>query len=573
MSRLELTRTHRLATLAASLSIAGSLCACLDHPLKPIELQKGSERNEQVELTTNRNVDILFVMDNSGSMGEEQAILANNFGSFIERLEHEQVKANYRIGVTTTDNGNPRCSPGQTTPEGGNLVMSSCKDRLGDFVFNGDPVIDAQDTACNDICSLSAEQLEVLPTATDVDPNEKPRPWLENIEGRKNIPAATDTVEAFKCLGPQGINGCGFESQLESMYLSLIRADNPNEASYGFMRSDAILAVVFVTDEADCSYNKDWSEIFDADGNKVFWSNPDEAIPSSAVCWNAGVECSGDPSGYDSCEAVNKDVNGTVGVGDDEAVLRPVSRYTGLLAGIEQQKQAINESSEVIMALIGGVAEDGQPYYADASQTNPDFQDKFGIGPGCEAINPANPDDPVTAVPPVRLADVVDEFTPGNMFSVCDPDYGQALGAIGDAIAASIRPACYTRCVEDSDLSTLIVEPECNVVEQAPGSGPKTTLDECLRDANGYVIDAESGDYAMPSDAVNACFVMLVDDPDAPLTGSTLDDMSSECVDKNFNLEFKVARRPGFPAPGGTSVSATCSLADFANETCPGIGG
>src|SRR5690606_3982152 len=124
----------------------------------------------------------------------------------------------YRIGVTTTDNGNPWCNA--TTPEAGALVMSSCRTRLGDFVFD---TVDAQDLACNDICSLDEDALEIIPTATEYDAEPTPRPWLERIEGHKNIPATTSTVEAFQCFGPQGINGCGFESPLESMSLALAR--------------------------------------------------------------------------------------------------------------------------------------------------------------------------------------------------------------------------------------------------------------------------------------------------------------------------------------------------------------
>src|SRR5690606_36463172 len=110
----------------------------------------------------------------------------------------------------------------------------------------------------------------------------------------------------------QGVSGCGFESQLESMYLSLVRAQNANEASYGFLRSNAILAIVFVTDEADCSYNKDWSEIFMKEGNRVFWSNPDANSPSSALCWNAGVQASCHPKDHDSSEQVTNSVNWNV---------------------------------------------------------------------------------------------------------------------------------------------------------------------------------------------------------------------------------------------------------------------
>ena len=564
MSRFKLgTKFTVFAGCALGLSMTLS-AGCIPHPLKPVELEKGSEVEDQLQLTVNKDVDILFVIDNSGSMGEEQAILANNFGAFIQVLEGEDVEANYRLGVTTSDNGNPWC--GQTTPEGGKLVLSSCKDRISDFLFNNGEV-DVQDLACNDVCDLDSAALEITPTATELDPNEVQRPWLENIEGAKNIPPGTSTEDAFKCFGPQGINGCGFESQLESMYLSLIRAQNSAEDSYGFLRASAILAVVFVTDEADCSYNKDWSEIFDADGNKVFWSDPTSPFPSSAVCWNAGVECMGDSSGYDSCEPMNYDVNGNAQASDADAVLHPMNRYSGLLAGLEVDKQQLNPDQEVITALIGGVSNQGEVFYSD-SLIDPNFQDSFGIGPGCEAVNPIT-NDPIQAVPPVRLRTIIDQFTPGNMFSICEQDYSAALEAIAAKIRDQIQPACYSKCVKDTDAATELVDPECTVEEAIPGAGGSETLDECLTDANGYVLSGT--DYTMPADGVNVCYALLTD-PNMS-TGSTGDDMSEVCTDQNFNLEFKIARRPGFPAAGGTSISATCSLADFPEVTCPGIGG
>src|SRR5687768_10493892 len=55
-----------------------------------------------IELRMRRAVDILFVVDNSGSMGGEQGTLVQSFRSFVEVLEAQQVGANYRIGVTTT---------------------------------------------------------------------------------------------------------------------------------------------------------------------------------------------------------------------------------------------------------------------------------------------------------------------------------------------------------------------------------------------------------------------------------------------------------------------------------------
>jgi hypothetical protein len=555
-----------LTVLAGALILLGG---CLEHPVKNLVLYKGTSTSPDCTFAPSNDVDILFVIDNSGSMGEEQALLANSFGAFIDVLEAKHVRANYRIGVTTTDNGNPWCPEG--TPEGGNLVMSSCKDRLDDFSF-GDGQADARDIACNDICTLEAQALEILPTTTEYDQQAAPRPWLESIDGIKNIPATTDMGEAFKCFGPQGINGCGFESPLESMYLALVRSQANTEASYGFLRSSAILAVVFVTDEADCSYNKAFSEVFEQDGDRLFWSDPVLSYPTSALCWNAGVTCSGDPSGYDSCDAVNKDVSGREGVDDEFAVLHPMSRYIGLLDHLEQQKQQLNAQQEVIVALIGGVGADGAPSYRDVADTNPDFQAGFGIGPGCEAANPGDPDAPVQAVPPVRLRELVDSFTPGNMFSICEPNYADALAEIAKTLEDQIMPACFTLCVDDIDKTTPLVEPECTVEQHPPGGGSVRPVAECLTANQGYMIDAETGDYVMPSDDVDVCYAMLTDRQAQIQTATTSDDMSERCEDSNYNLEFVIARRPGFPVDAGTWMAATCTLADFPAVSCPGIG-
>jgi hypothetical protein len=522
-----------------------------------------------LNLTQSKAVDILFVIDNSGSMAEEQTQLTADVGAFIEVLEHPDVHADYRIGITTTDNGNPWCPPNGTTPEAGALVLSSCKTRLDDFLFNAGQ-IDARDLACNDICTLDAAALEILPTVTELDPEPKPRPWLERITGQSNLPPDTDTAAAFACFAPQGINGCGFESQLESMYLALSRAQTIGEASYGFLRPDAILAVVILSDEADCSYNEDYASIFDAEGDKAFWSDPMAVFPTSAVCWNAGVECTGDPSNYASCDPVNKGVDGQVGVVDAEAVLHPMSRYIDLLDDLEQAKQTFDPDQEIIVALIGGVDSQGETVYAEVGASDPEFQDNFGIGPGCEAPNPNDPNNPTRAVPPVRQRALVEAFTPGNMFSICEGDYAAALATIAEHIADQIQPICFPHCVADNDPATKLVEPTCTITEHPPGSESQT-IPECLRDEAGYVIDPDTQDYAMPNADANVCFAQLTDPGD--LSSDPADDMSSWCLDQNFNLEVVIARRPGFPPPSGTAITGSCTVAEFPEITCPGIGG
>jgi hypothetical protein len=379
--------------------------------------------------------DILFVVDNSGSMGEEQQKLALAIDALVDPLEAADV--DYRIGITTSDNGNPWCPSGTTTPEGGKLVLSSCKNRIEDFLFNNGQV-DVQDLACNDLCALDNVQLEIQPTTTDLDDNASPRPWVESAVGVTNLPPGTDVADALRCFMPMGINGCGFESQLESMYLSLKRAVNTQEASYGFLRADSVLAIVFLSDEADCSYNKDYASIFEQDGDKVFWSDPTASFPTSAVCWNAGVTCTGDPSAYTSCDPVNKDELGNEAVDDAAAVLHPMSRYLGELAGLTSEKQELQFDREIVLGLIGGVETDGSLTYADVDATDPEFQDSFGIGPGCTAPNPLDPNEPVEAVPPVRMRDAVEMGGVGGLYSVCDADYSAALADVATNILAEI---------------------------------------------------------------------------------------------------------------------------------------
>lgn len=555
----------RLSLLVGASIALPSLFACLDHPLKPVKYEQAQEGQDAIALTVNKDVDILFVIDNSGSMGEEQATLAANFAAFIEVLERPTVEANYRIGVTTTDNGNPWCQG--TGPEAGNLRLTSCRSRPTEFTFEGAQVIEAFDDACDAECpamsdnGIPLDNIPITPTSTARDTEETPRPWLENIEGKTNLPEGLSTTQAFQCFGPQGINGCGFESHLESMWKALKRSQTENEASYGFIRDNAILSIVHVTDEADCSYNSDWETIFLPDGNRVFWSDATAPAPSSAVCWNAGVACVGSGT-YDSCSSVDLDQDGaSIGENGDpanDAVLRPLSRYTSFVQEFENNKQAITPDQEVLVALIGGVNSDGTITYQDAL-SDAEFQNDFGVGPGCESTAGR-------AVPPVRLAEFANEFAVGdarNMFSICDDNYAPALEAIAEAIADQVKPACMPACVADSDPVTETLEPSCVLVQEAPredGSFEETTIPAC------------NPDGSFPSDNVNVCFQALVDDgTPEKATSNDNDNMSDFCIERGWNLEFQLIRREGFPAPGGTSVNATCQLSQNKQIDCPGL--
>jgi hypothetical protein len=551
----------RSALIVSLPLVTGLLAGCLEHPVKQVTYDKTQVDDETVNVQINKDVDILFVIDNSGSMADEQATLSKNFEAFIGVLEREDVDANYRIGITTTDSGNPLCKAAQTKPEGGKLVLSSCLDRmaLGDFTFN----MDDYGYACSDYCKLDDAALtdRIKPTETQYSEGEvAPRRWIERIEGRTNLPDDVSTVEAFQCFGPQGVSGCGMESHLESMYLALAQASREDSpTNYGFLRDQAILSVVFITDELDCSYNPEFGEIFTT--NKTFWSNPDDPQATSAVCFNAGVKCDGDGPTYANCQSANFGVDGTEGVADDQAVLQPLSKYLNFLQKLEDDKKTKQPDQEVLVALIAGVppgyeTRDADIVYQDSA--DPEFQDLFGIGAGCTLPNAMDPDKPQTAVPPVREREFAEAFQVGedrNLFSICQDDYSEALREIAKKLEEQIKPACMTKCVKDIDPSTPVVDPSCVLTEINAAEDTRQDIPLC---------DEVDGVWVAPA-GETVCFAELIDR--GGQTPSELDNMDPYCVGEGFNLEFKLIRSA--PASAGTTIQATCELSPKPDQDCP----
>ncbi|RMG93742.1 MAG: VWA domain-containing protein [Deltaproteobacteria bacterium] len=569
---LSMRSTDPRLVLALGL-IAHGASGCLEHPLKPVEYDMASQFETTLDVVENKDVDILFVIDNSGSMGEEQATLAKNFDHFIAVLEHPDVDANYRIGITTTDNGAPGCNG--TTPEGGKLRLTSCRDRQQEFTWNGEnPPVEKFDEACGNICPPELAGLETTPTVTDHDTEPKPRAWIERIEGATNLPEGVTTTDAFRCFGPQGIDGCGFEMPLETMWKALALMEQPGQPNFDFRRRGAILGVVLVTDEADCSLNPDHAAIFDKNGTKVFWSDPGAPGPTSAVCWNAGVTCTGGPGTYENCDPADKDESGQITSDPDEAVLLPVSRYVDMLQNIEDEKKTMAPDQEVIVAGIVGVPSgySGPEDIVYQDAVDPTFQAKYGIGPGCSS--PA-----AEAVPPVRLREFARAFEVDgepNLYSICDDDYGPALEGFADKLISQIRPACMPACVADTDPETPDrLDPDCIVEQVYPEGGGTEVIPPCVLTCGGSPCAPDERDQAdgweFPSEEASACFRYLTDRWGAEGTPTKLDDMGDACIEEGWNLEFRIERRIGSPPPSGTRIQATCQLSQQEEIDCPDL--
>jgi hypothetical protein len=414
-------------------------------------------------------IDLLFVIDNSGTMGEEQINLARNFPLLIERLENltdsngMAVNANVNVMVTTTDFGNPLCTPFEPMgydPSRGAPVSTSCTSRLQDFTdLTGDTMVPQ---ACQNTCPAPVQPDGPYINFSSSGDNIPDTVMPADIDGDGDMdsPAA----QALACIGPQGINGCGYESQLENMLQALNPAATWNMGATPFLREGALLAVAMVTDEADCSV-KEYSIMEDPAFQNT---NPDNGMPapSSAICWNAGVEC------------VGPDAMGVFSECNPRAAedLQPIERYTNYLIGELRE----NQGKEVIMLGIlgvplvtahnpdppyqptaGGVLDlvyrnwrDGQYPAGDIlpdefamGETAADKQFDFGIGPGCTGTDAAG-NFTGQAIPPVRIKKVCEDLNYVDasgeeqirccIESICDTDFSPAIrcltGVIQDVI-------------------------------------------------------------------------------------------------------------------------------------------
>ena len=217
-------------------------------------------------LFLDKDVDILFVVDDSGSMGEEQQKLRAQFPRLIEALKSKKLGGklpNVRIGVVSTDLG------------AGNLYVDNACVTDGD---KGKLHNKAQIAGCT------------LPKDA----------WIEyrDTDGviTTNIPGAGDSVkkvkDAFSCIGTLGTAGCGFEQTILSAQKALDPTLNINA---GFLRNgdpckanreDALLAVVFITDEDDCSAAN--PQLFDPSQGGL---NDPLGPLTSFRCFEFGVKC------------------------------------------------------------------------------------------------------------------------------------------------------------------------------------------------------------------------------------------------------------------------------------------
>lgn len=401
------------------------------------------------------SLDILLVIDNSSSMGEEQARLTASMPALVEGLREfkdgdgELLTVDVNIMVTTTDMGHPLCGAAtdEYAPALGAPTVTPCTQRLSHFEA---PV--SLPGLCTDACPEGQ-------AAVAMDPFIHFKGDDHNVVDPDGV--GDPVVDALRCLAPQGLRGCEMAAPLEAMLQALDPGQPWNLGVRPFLREEAVLVVIVVSDATDCSLAAGGEPFFDPKhvddpAFNLHWEDVPgmpgvKQTPTAAVCWNGAMSCEAgeEPGVYAGC------------VPEEKGVLQPLGRYTDHWEALRGQGKPVvmlaltgvptvsehnvdrpfEPSKGGVKALVFRDWSDEDLLASDVAMmtTAADQQFRRGIGPGCVS-------EPGTqGLPPGRIQSVCealdvadDPETPKKdetavrcrLESICDDSYDRALKAL-----------------------------------------------------------------------------------------------------------------------------------------------
>jgi hypothetical protein len=328
----------------------------------------------QVGLTTPVKLDLLFMIDDSGSMEQEQANLARNLPRLIGELQNlPNGFPDLHLGVVSSDMG-----------AGTAFLGLECGTPLGDGGL----------LQVRDGCGL--------------DP--KNGRYLIAQEGGSRTNFDGDIADVFGCLAKLGTDGCYYEHQLESVRMALSGFVPGND---GFLRPDGHLAVVYITDEDDCS----------APSNSRFFDAEIAGQDGSLRCALAGHVCDGAPV---PATVFSTPLAHCSAAPDGGGKLFPVQTF------IDEMK-LLRTQSITISAIVGWPTDEATADYALGYY--PDYPGRLAELPICESANGE-------AYPALRLQQFVAGFGPaGKLLSICQDDFRSAMDQIGQLITTTVENA------------------------------------------------------------------------------------------------------------------------------------
>ena len=624
ISRLSpLVRWQYLRWVLAIPALPLALWACNSHKLQEPLPNPQQETDFNVVVSPEREVDILFMIDNSPSMDPKQQALAANFPKMIQVLQNLPDPSNpgqtslpdVHIGVISSDLG-----------AGSDNLGGNCSRVLGDrgLLWGNDPNnLTASVAPGNTLYSTAAGQISTYPTPNGCGLQQGAR-WIidvANANGTGRTQNYTGNLtDVFTCLAQSvGIAGCGYEHQLQSIQVAL----NPqqvncnaqgnnctdiNMENVGFLRPEAYLAIVFISDEDD-----DSAPVADTDQNGnnndgMFLNRPTGETASMKAA-TRGHLCGGQPiPGYDPVNGFTpQNPAPTPNVGPGTGVLgfmHPFSDCTDKeqldrnnpdpaylpLIDVRDIIDSVNgvKGNPQTQILVSGIF--GWP--PDTALPNVQTTDQYRIGVDTTSQPPSQSTlwdyMPICWNPTVQASDgniykaygglrhnkFVSAFgANGQRFSICNQDFTDAMTQIGTAISQALSPGCVQYPLIDTNPNAPGVQPECQVVYESGCTTPgqngclatgysQETLTECIDPTTQLPLDPTGPLLANIPDSARPCWYLYYDA-----------DRTTGCPNAFMNQRITVLRPSTVPlTPPGTLLGLTCLTCPASDQICPALG-
>jgi hypothetical protein len=382
-----------------------------------------------VPVTANRNVDVLFVIDDTSSLSLQTNVRLN-FPNFVNVLNTVVGGLpNLHLGVVTSDLGTKGADDAAPGPDIGSGPGScSGNGRSGNLVTNGTALVSG--TFISDV---------------------------KNTDGTRSLNYTGTLSDAFSAIESVGASGCGFEQPLEAAK----RALNNNPANAGFLRVDAILAIMFVQDEDDCSFAH--STLLGTDTATL-------GVLQSFRCNRFGHVCT--VGGADSDAMNTAGVKSGCTSNEASPYLTKVGDYATFFKGLKADPASV---------IVGAISAPATPYAVELRAPPGGGTPVPAIMHSCSYI--AGTGQPEVADPAVRMTHLLGLF-PGRSTSstACQQDLSGALTQFAQLIRTQIGSPCFDIPLADVDPTTPGPQYDCSVSDiRNPGRANQTeaVLPQC----------------------------------------------------------------------------------------------
>jgi hypothetical protein len=426
---------RRSPVLAAVLAVS-VLAGCPDRSIDEVKPQQGRVEAKDIPVNINRELDLLFVIDDSPSMADKQANLADNFPKFIEVLSSiPGGLPNVHIGVVTSDLGTQGPPPSTGLAIGGGAAGT-----------------------CSGIGKDGALQTFGQPITGNY--------IVDTKDPMTGVPTRNYTGDLATVFGNiakgAGARGCGFEQHLGAIK----RALTNDAANHGFLRNDpvnpsndAYLAVIIIADEDDCSL-ADFHLLADD-------SNSKNALGAtqSFRCTRFGVTCNQNGSNTNQMNQVGP--KGQCHPNDDSQYLAKINDYVDFL------KKLKSDPNKVIVAGIIGTTD---RFAVELRAPQPGATAIPALAHSCSYVDRNNQTE--VADPPIRIKTFLDQFPNRSTFvPICQKDLSGGLRQIGDLLKTVIGDPCIEGKLQNFGTPDAPVY-ECSVssVENPGTNNAKETI-------------------------------------------------------------------------------------------------